>query len=167
MVPIQSMDYFGENNSRKMPRHLFSGAVYLNHESAIRGNPEKQNYSVCPRHWYIDADSKCSECGQTFTWTADEQKVWFEDYYFWIDSQPRHCQTCRTSRRHLVNLRKEYDSSVATAKNNGTIEQKLRIVELVSELESAIGRLPEKMLETKSLFERQIHREQKRLGKKD
>lgn len=158
------MDYFGESNSRNMPKHLFSGALYLNHDSAIQGNPENQNYSVCPRHWYIEADFKCKGCEQVFTWTADEQKVWFEDYFFWIDSVPLHCQRCRASRHHLVKLRQAYDASVAAARKQGTTEQKKRIVELVSELESAFGRLPQKMIETKTLFERQIHREHKKLS---
>ena len=152
------MDYFGETDSRKMPKHLFWGAIYLDHETAIPGNPKKQNFTVCPRFWYLDADFLCDGCRQEFTWTAGEQKAWFEDYFFWVDSQPRHCRKCRASRTHLSQLRKEYDASVAEARNHGTVDQKRRIIEIVAELEAAFGRLPEKMLETRDLFEHQLTR---------
>ena len=49
------MDDFGQTDSRKMPAHLFWGALYFDHETAIRANPEKQNFTICPRFWYLDA----------------------------------------------------------------------------------------------------------------
>ena len=164
---MKTMDIFGNTDSRKMPEHLFSGAMFLDHDTAVRGNPDKQNYSVCPRHWYVDADFKCESCGQEFTWTAGEQKAWFENYFFWVDSQPRHCKKCMASRRHLEALRKEYDALVASARDHGTFEQKQRIIEIVSELEATFGRLPEKMIETKTLFQRQIENGQNRLMESD
>lgn len=150
------MDIFGDTDARKMPRHFFFGALRIHHDTAVRANIEKQNYSVCPRHWYVDADFKCQRCSEDFTWTADEQKVWFEDYFFWVDSLPRQCRKCRIELRGLVALRKEYDATVAAARDHGTPEQKSRIIEIVSELQQAFGSLPDKMTETKELFERQI-----------
>jgi len=139
-----------------MPEHLFFGALAVHHQTAVRAKIERQNYSVCPRHWYIDADFKCERCGRDFTWTADEQKAWFEDYFFWVDSRPRHCSTCRKELRRLVELRKEYDATIAAARDHGTPEQKGRIVAIVSELQQAFETLPEKMMETTRLFLRQI-----------
>lgn len=153
---MKTTDIFGNTDSRKMPEHLFWGAISLDHDTAIRGNPDKQNYSVCPRHWYIDASFECESCGEEFTWTAREQKAWFEDYLFWVDSQPRHCKKCMADRRRLEALREEYDSSVASARDHGTDEEKRRIIEIVSELEAALGQLPEKMIAAKALFQRQI-----------
>ena len=148
------MDIFGNTHSKKMPQHFFSGAVAVHHETAVRANTEKQNFSVCPRHWYMDADFKCERCGEDFTWIAEEQKTWFEDYFFWVDSQPRHCRKCRGEIRRLVELRKEYDGTVAAARH-GTPDQKGRIVEIVSELQQAFGKLPEKMIQTMESFQRQ------------
>jgi hypothetical protein len=46
---------------------------------------------------------------------------------------------------------------VITALPNRSIEaSKHRIIEIIAELESAFGRLPEKIIETKNLFKRQI-----------
>ena len=154
-----AIDHFGSNDPRKMPKHLFCHAVHLDYDSATRGNPQKQNFSVCPRHWYIDASFNCANCLKEFTWTAGEQKVWFEEYFFWIDSSPRLCKNCIADRRHIESLRKEYDSTVAAARHKGAAEQKNRVIEIVRELESAFGNLPEKMIETKNLFERQIQKE--------
>lgn len=104
----------------------------------------------------MDADFKCERCGQEFTWTADEQKTWFEDFSFWIGSQPRQCKKCRAELRRLVELRKEYDSTVAAAREHGTLEQKRRIMDIVLELQQAFGNLPEKMTQTMELFQRQL-----------
>lgn len=154
------MDFFGNTDPRKMPKHLFGGAIHLNYKTAIRGNPENQNYSVCPRHWFIDADFKCVSCRREFTWTAREQRKWFENYYFWIDSTPRLCKDCMAIRKHLESIRKEYDSLVGEAQSKDAFAQKRRIIEIVSELESAFTHLPEKLIETKRLFERQIQKAQ-------
>lgn len=153
-------DYFGSTNPRLMPKHLFGGANHIDYGSAIRGNPQKQNFSVCPRYWYIDADFVCANCRKEFTWTAGEQKAWFEDYFFWIDSSPRLCKKCMANRRHLESLRKEYDAIVSAAQPTGATDKKHRVIEIVGELESAFGNLPEKMVETKKLFERQIQKAQ-------
>ena len=150
------MDIFGDTDSRRMPGHLFRGSLHLDHATAIRGNPDKQNYSVCPRHWYLDADFKCDSCGREFTWTAREQKAWFEDYFFWVDSKPRQCKSCMADRRRLKELRKEYDTMVPEARAQGSSDQKRRIIAIIAEFESAFSSLPEKMIETKALFERQL-----------
>jgi hypothetical protein len=55
-----------------------------------------------------------------------------------------------------VEMRKEYDATVAAARNHGSPAQKSRIVSIVSELQQAFGKLPEKMTETVALFQRQI-----------
>jgi hypothetical protein len=154
------LDIFGSTDPRMMPGHLFGGAIHLDYGTAIRGDPRKQNYSVCPRHWYIDADFNCARCRKEFTWTANEQKAWFEKYNFWIDSHPRLCKMCMADRKHLEALRLEYDSTVAAARPRDAIGQKRRIVEVVRELEAAFGRLHAKMIETKELFERQIQKAQ-------
>ena len=150
------MDIFGNTHPGKMPRHFFFRALAVHHQTAVRACVEKQNYSVCPRHWYINADFKCERCGSDFTWSAEEQKAWFEDYFFWVNSQPLHCKTCRAELRHLAELQKEYDAKVAAARDHGTPDQKSRIVAIVSELQQAFGNLPEKITETMGLFQRQI-----------
>jgi hypothetical protein len=150
------MDIFGNTDPKLMPGHFFWSAIHLKYDSAIPADISKQNFSVCPRHWYIDADFQCATCQQEFTWTAGEQKAWFEEYHFWIDAFPVHCKKCRAATRHLQRLRKEYDSTVAAAKTGGRLDQKRRIVDILRELKISLGSLPKGMDETMELLERQI-----------
>jgi hypothetical protein len=152
------MDVFGNTDPKKMPKHFFWGAISLHYTTARRGRCEKQNYTVAPRHWYIDADFKCETCGTEFAWTAQEQQMWFEEYGFYVDSQPRHCPGCRAKRRGLATLQREYDEKVAQARNHGSVKQKERIVEIVGELEKNLRKVSARMTETKELFERQIRK---------
>jgi len=152
------MDIFGSTNPRKMPGHLFGGAIYKNYETAIRSNPEKQNYSVCPRYWYFDAEYICESCKTHFTWSAKEQKMWFEQYYFWVDSEPKNCKRCSASRRKLKELRKEYDAIVASARDGGSYDQKKRVVDIIGQFEDMFSTIPSKIRDTKKLFERQINK---------
>lgn len=153
---MDQMDIFGRINPRNMPGHYFPGAIFKDYSTAIRGNPDKQNYTVCPRHWYFDADFKCERCGQDFTWTAQEQRRWFEDFRFWITVSPRHCSKCRAVLRRLESLQREYDSDVASARSHGNMIQKRRIVEIVNELEAEFGSIAEKTLKTRAEFQSQI-----------
>ena len=144
MTPRQPSEMVGS--------YLFMGALRLHLDSAIRADEKKQNHSGWPREWYIDADFACDGCEQKFRWTAAEQKVWFEEYRFYVQKLPTHCEACQ----RLKHLRKEYDAKVAAAKANGTWDQKRRIIEIVIELNSASYAIPVKMAETKLSFERQL-----------
>lgn len=138
-----------------MPRWLFGSVLSFDHSTAVPADITKQNRSICPRYWYVDAEYECRRCKQRFIWTAAEQKAWFEDYFIWVDANPSQCMACRKSLKQLAELRKEYDRLVAPARQ-GTVEQKRRVVEILDELASGTGPLPAKMLETRRVFEQQI-----------
>jgi hypothetical protein len=159
---MEDFDSFGDTDSRKMPSHLFWGVRSMDHSTAVRANIKKQNFSVCPRHWYVDAEFECDGCGQRFSWPADEQRVWFEEYNFWIESRPRNCKKCNGDRKHLLSLRKEYDSSIAEARSSKDPVTKLRMIEILAELTVAGVTMPERMTETKLLFEHQIQEHNRR-----
>lgn len=150
------MDHFGRSDPKLMPRHLFHNALSLDYETAIRADIKRQNYSVCPRHWYLDAQFRCSRCENRFIWSAQEQKVWFEDYRFWIDAIPKQCPTCRTTLRQLAKLRQQYDLLIPQARKPATPEQRRRIVEILLQLQQSHGSLPEKMRQTLAHFQRAI-----------
>ncbi len=42
---------------------------------------------------------RCERCGEEFWFSANEQRVWYEEWGFWIDSVPKHCAACRTMLR--------------------------------------------------------------------
>jgi hypothetical protein len=152
------MDHFGHTDPKLMPEHFFSGAVSIDYKSAIRANTAIQNCGVAPRHWYLDARFCCRDCKSEFTWTAYEQKNWFERDRFHTDSKPKHCRNCRAKRREALRLRKEYDALVAEARTGGNWEQKQQIMRIVDELEAVLGRVPRGLCETRELFLKQLAR---------
>ena len=85
------IDVFGDTDPRKMPTHTVLGCVRIDYDSAERADIAKQDFSVCPRHWYVDATFRCEECGCEFVFSAREQQFWYEERRFYVDSQPRRC----------------------------------------------------------------------------
>ena len=138
-----------------MPPHFFYGAIDLDYNTAIKADTNKQNYSVCPREWYIDAKFNCNGCHNPFLWSASEQKAWFEDYQFWVDSYPTHCKECRKEKRELKKIRQEYDRLVSNARSSKEIRIKKKVVDLISSLEMSL-KLPDGIIKTKKDLLRQI-----------
>lgn len=147
---------FGYSDPKQMPPHFFWGNLGLDYSTAMRADCSAQDFTISPRHWYIDAHFRCASCGCDFVWSAAEQKAWFETYRFYVDSQPRHCRACQSGRRDALHLRREYDALVSVARSHGTTEQKQRIVQILGELESYWSILPEKMRETRDVFRKQL-----------
>jgi len=151
-----AVDIFGNTEPKKMPKHFFWGVLDLDYSTAIRADTGAQDYTVCPRQWYIDAHFRCADCGSTFLWSAVEQKAWFETYRFYVDSQPTRCQQCRAKRRDAVQLRKDYDALVAEARTGGSAEQKRRVVLIIDELEDSCRKIPERMRKTRDDLRKQL-----------
>ncbi|MCM8813271.1 MAG: zinc-ribbon domain containing protein [Candidatus Omnitrophica bacterium] len=153
---MEDFDIFGNTCPEKMPPHFFSGARRINYPTAVRASVEAQDYSICPRHWYVDAVFICEACQKEFTWTVAEQRVWFEEYCFWVDSLPKHCLACRRQRRYLTQLRKEYDEILAAARSGSDVKLKQRVIELVDCLESSAGKIPDRMRAARGVCKRQL-----------
>lgn len=140
---------FGDDDPREMPRHLFWGVVRMDYASAVRSNPDKQNRSICPRYWYVDAFFLCDRCGSEFLFSAAEQRVWYEEYGFWVDSIPKHCLPCRRERRELRAARREYDESVERVLEHGDLEGRKRLAQVIDELYELGGSLPPRINENR------------------
>ena len=139
-----------------MSAHFFFGAVRLDHATAIRADIKKQNYTVCPRHWYVDAYLKCAGCGEVFCWSAQEQRTWFEKYGFYVDSLATRCSKCRAERRQLESLKSEYDQTIAKARNGHNLSEKKTAVALIDQISSMGNAHPRKMAVTRELLLKQI-----------
>lgn len=150
-------DRFGKRDPRNMPMHLFFGALNLDYSSAIRADISKQHFSVCPRYWYVDAAFRCPRCGENFVFTADEQRFWYEELGFWIDSQAQHCKHCRGELRHLKALRQEYDREIEQVMaRDADPDCKRRLLEVIEELHNGGVQLPERMRERHRVLARQL-----------
>jgi hypothetical protein len=136
------MSDFGRVDPRQMPVHLFYGSLRVDYGTAVKADVERQNCSICPRYWYIDAVFRCSRCDAEFTFSAAEQRVWYEDYGFWIDSLPTRCPDCRRALRELKAIRREYDHRVAEVLQSGTLEAKRHLASLIDQMYELGGELP-------------------------
>jgi putative zinc ribbon protein len=150
------MGVWGEKDPKGMPSHLFFGSRRLDYCTAQRADVSKQNYSVCPRHWYLDATFICRDCAEEFIFSASEQRFWYEDRHFWIDSLPTRCIPCRKKQRTRLNLRKRYDALIATALGACSVETKKEVVAIINELEAAEDEVPEKMKQNRTILYAQL-----------
>lgn len=139
-----------------MPTHFFPKAVAISYETAERADTSKQDFSVCPRHWYIDAYFVCQMCEQQFLWSRSEQRYWFEELRLWIDSHPFLCRECRARKRDITAVRRSYDAGIGSALSSGTVMEKEALRQVLQEFEVLAGVLPPRMAENLALLERQI-----------
>ncbi|NND68336.1 MAG: hypothetical protein HKN19_12180 [Halioglobus sp.] len=140
---------FGEDNPQDMPRHLFPGVKHLDYSSAIRADTARQNCSICPRYWYVDAYILCARCRSEFCFSAQEQRAWFEEHGFWIDSFARHCLGCRADLRSLKTIRKKYDALVRETMRGKDISAKRELADIIDQLYELGGTLPPRINENR------------------
>lgn len=153
-----AFDSFGDTDPRLMPAHLFWDCLHLDYSSAVRADITRQNYTVCPRHWYISATFKCEKCGNSFEFTAEEQRFWYEDLQFFIESVPRHCTACRKNLRLLKSLHKEYDARIGSALSSDDLAEKRRLITIIDGISEASSGLPTQIGQKRRALERQISR---------
>lgn len=72
---------------------------------AVRADPARQNGGMWPvRHFYVDSDHTCVQCGLDFVLSADEQRYWYEEVGLSFDVVPVRCTRCRKERRAVKRL---------------------------------------------------------------
>ena len=150
------MSNFGSEDPREMPAHFFYRSLRVHYETSVRSNPDNQNCSICPRYWYVDATFPCDSCHAEFLFSAAEQRVWYEEYRFWIDALPRHCLACRRDARTRTALRREYDHTVAITLERGDLESKKQLANVIDQLYELGGELPARITENRRRLANQI-----------
>ena len=82
-------------------------------ETAILADTEKQNCSIYPRKYYVDALRTCRTCQRPFIFSAREQRYWFETLRFFVDADCVHCPECRRQSRALQRRLRRYSDLFA------------------------------------------------------
>jgi len=149
-------EIFGGKDPKKMPAHLFHEVRGMDYATAQKADVSKQHYTVCPRQWYVDAVFVCRDCGKEFVFSANEQRFWYEDRQFFIESLPKQCIDCRKAERNRLELRKRYDSLIAQALGQCPVELKRDVVAIINSLEAAEDEIPAKMIESRSKLYSQL-----------
>ena len=79
-------------------------------KGAVAGDVSKQVFcAAChdPKYFYVDEAQSCLQCGSRFTFSAAEQKHWYETRQFNFGLVPIRCQNCRRQRRTEHALREQ------------------------------------------------------------
>lgn len=150
------MDYFGQSNSVNMPPHFFWGCLRLDHNSAVRADISRQNYSVCPRYWYVNAIFQCARCSETFCFSAAEQKHWYEELGFYVDSYAKTCLACRQDKRKQKSLRQVYDRGIESSLQSKDIDTKKQMADIIDAMYSCEADLPLGIHENRKRLAKQI-----------
>ncbi len=77
-------------------------------ENVLIANPEKQNYSIFPRKYYVDAKRLCTTCNRPFIFFAKEQQYWYESLRFYVDADCIRCPSCRYEAQLIRRSQKRY-----------------------------------------------------------
>ena len=86
-----------------------------NPAGAIPADPNKQDYGLGgPLPYYEDEERVCVQCQKPFTFTAKEQKYWYETLRFINYSTAIRCVLCRRRKRSAV----AFDRQVALARQS-------------------------------------------------
>jgi len=65
------------------------------------------NNSYSPPLYYEDVSFKCRDCGAECVWTAEQQRLWYEQWGGSVQSTAVRCRACRQRvRREKIEQRK-------------------------------------------------------------
>jgi Probable zinc-ribbon domain len=114
-----------------------SGTVYLHWHSppesriantAIPADLSRQLPATCPVTHYFDVKRSCRDCGRQFLFFAEEQKYWYEELGFSLDSDCVRCVPCRKAQQGLAQAQVRYEQLFHIA--NRTVEESLEFVRI-------------------------------------
>lgn len=145
---VTSGEAFDGTSPQRMPPHFYMSGTFvsLDFQHVQKADTQRQNFSVIPRNWYIAATITCLACNKLFLFTVDEQKVWYEEYRFYVDSFPNKCRSCRRDARHLKRLRQQYDGSIRDSLTGSDVSLKQRLVAIIDSLIASGNGTPASML---------------------
>lgn len=118
------------------PETVFGGDVFIHWHSpkecripntAIPADLTRQTIATFPVTHYYDVKRKCVDCGKLFIFFAEEQKYWYEELGFGLDTDCIRCVLCRRQQRGIAQLRERYVDLFHNS--NRTIKENLEMAE--------------------------------------
>ncbi len=113
-----------------------SGHIFINWHSpkecripntAIPADLTRQTPATIPVTHYFDVKRQCCDCGRQFIFFAEEQKYWYEELAFGLDSDCIRCVFCRKQHQELKHKRKRYEELFHIS--NRTVDQILEMAD--------------------------------------
>jgi O-acetyl-ADP-ribose deacetylase (regulator of RNase III) len=97
---------------------------------ALPAEPLGQTFCDHPPYLaYFDVNMHCEDCGCEFVFSAGEQRYWYEELKFWVQSRPKQCAPCR-KRRRLKNRLSQEIGQVLAELDPRDPEQLARVAEM-------------------------------------
>jgi Probable zinc-ribbon domain len=128
------------------PETDYGGDVFLHWHSpkecriqntAIPADLSRQSPATVPVTHYFDVKRQCRDCGRPFIFFAEEQKYWYEDLGFPLESDCVRCVVCRKKQQGIEHKRERYEELFHVV--DRTIEQNLELADCcLSLVEAAV-----------------------------
>lgn len=118
------------------PETDYAGHVFLHWHSpegsripntAIAADLSRQSPATVPVTHYFDVRRLCRDCGKPFIFFAAEQKYWYEELGFSLDSDCVRCVVCRKEQQGIGKNRERYEELFHVA--DRSIEQTLEMAD--------------------------------------
>lgn len=78
--------------------------------TAIAADLARQTLATVPVTHYFDLERMCRDCNRPFIFFAEEQKYWYEELGFPLESDCVRCFECRKRQRGVARQREVYES---------------------------------------------------------
>lgn len=91
-----------KKKKNQLPRGMPEGAVAADLSQQVPNN----SYDPPPQ-WYVDKDFICVECGAEETWTASQQKWYYEQAKGTLYATAKRCHACRLKIREAKAIQRE------------------------------------------------------------
>ena len=96
--------------------------------TAIEADLQQQTPGMGAMSHYYDIDKKCRDCGKRFIFFAEEQKYWFEERKFNLNSERIRCWPCQQAKHSLAKKHQRYDQLLHQA--DRTTDENIEMAEL-------------------------------------
>ena len=77
--------------------------------TAIVADTTRQPCATVPVTHYFDLERQCCDCNRPFIFFAEEQKHWYEELGFGLDSDCVRCVSCRKRQQGIARRRERYE----------------------------------------------------------
>jgi hypothetical protein len=91
------------DNQRSKSKHLRRGDVVAVNPALLTPDHSYGSPEFVQRGYYVDAPFTCKDCGYDDTWTASQQKWWYEQAKGGVWTTARRCRGCRRKERDRIN----------------------------------------------------------------
>lgn len=100
--------------------------------TAVVADLQKQVPATVPVTHYFDVERRCRDCGRMFLFFAEEQRFWYEELRFRLESDCVRCVPCRKRRQGISRISEQYESLFH--RRDRTAEESLTMAECCLEL---------------------------------